>query len=1057
MSAQDSYNRGPRGRSWDPRARNSFASDGNFVREPSARGRDREYRERLSVFNQAQVMRDRSPLRRTARQENSEHFYSPPRDSFFHRSYDQREYEPYDRERPNYGLDYHRSEGTWGEHYGMGREERRRDFEREHERQREFHWREELRRQNECRRVSELQFELDWQQRQQRAQRETDRRDVMDQRGSDSPYRERQSVSCVSPDVSRARSEQAGMDEDLLGDDDHINQERNRPWLPGSTGSRSTESSGEVEFLTANEDAQLPIMVPRPISDELTTFMLKPLSGEESKAISKRFPMVFEDPDFGLKPPKLDGYMQRRAKDKGALKGVNSTEDVLITTQLKIMDIAPPLVDLFARFSAPGGGETEELIKVAAEAALRQWGRAFLHVTKLRRQGVVNAVEPKSEFILLDPDVFAPGRVSRGRGRPAQHFGVGGRLQFFAGNWKQITDDPWVLETVSEGLKIDFISEPTRGALPLPVAMSKEMGQVCDDEVASLISKRAIVEIKVGSEGWVHSIFAVPKKSKGKFRPIINLKPLNRHIQYEHFKMENLETVRFLLRQGDWMVKLDFEDAYLTIPVHPAFRKYLRFLWRDRIFEFSCLAFGLAPAPRVFTKLLKVVMAVLRKEGIRLVIYLDDILIMNASRKNLGADIKRIVALVQSLGFLVNWTKSVLKPSQILEYLGLMVNSKRMSFALPADKVASVRMMCSRALSDNSISLRKVASILGNFTWGIPSIPFAQSHYRSMQRFYIEQAKRSNFDLRSTCALSREARSDLEWWVKNLSTTKDKLFFPKTPDLEIYSDASLSGWGACCNGVKTRGPWTLADTRKHNNELELTGAFYAIQSYAAQSKDVAIRIYLDNTTVVAYINKCGGTRSVALTVAAKALTDWCELRGVAVEAVHLAGELNVVADEESRAQADASDWKMDPLVYAQINRIWPSQVDLFSSPWNAQLPLFVTWRPQPGAMATNPFALNWGGLSGYGFPPFCLIFACLEKIRRERATVVFCLPSVDWPALVPALNGAILRRTVTPASEPVIAYLGARRIPSAVGVRRAPLGRLESIRRPKFEKPRSTI
>ncbi|KAI9554908.1 reverse transcriptase [Daphnia sinensis] len=1017
MSAQDSYNRGPRGRSWEPR--------------PSARGRDREYRERLSVFNQAQVMRDRSPLRRTARQENSEHFYSPPRDSFFHRSYDQREYEPYDRERPNYGLNYHRSEVTWGEQYGMGREERRRDFEREHERQREFHWREELRRQNKCRRVSELQYELDWQQRQQRVQRETDRRDVMDQRGSDSPYRERQNVSCVSPDVSRARSEHAGMDEDLLSDDDHINQERNRPWLPGSTGSRSTESSGEVEFLTASEDAQLPITVPWPISDELTTFMLKPLSGEESKAISKRFPMVFEDPDFGLKPPKLDGYI-RRAKDKGALKGVNSTEDVLINTQLKTMDIAPPLVDLLARFSAPGGGETEDIIKVAAEAALRQWGRAFLHVTKLRRQAVVNAVELKSEFILSDPDVFAPGRETqssclrtgscrrclrkRSKMPPwlnAMHFGVGGRLQFFAGNWKQITDDPWVLETVSEGLKIDFISEPTRGALPLHVAMSKEMGQVCDDEVASLISKRAIVEINDGSEGWVHSFFAVPKKTKGKFRPIINLKPLNRHIQYVHFKMENLETVGFLLRQGDEMVKLDLEDAYLTIP-------------RDRIFEFSCLAFGLAPAPRVFTKLLKVVMAVLRKEGIRLVIYLDDILIMNASRKNLGADIKRIVALVQSLGF-----------CQILEYLGLMVNSKRMSFALPADKVASVRTMCSRALSDNSIPLRKVASILGNFTWAIPSIPFAQSHYRSMQCFYIEQAKRSNFYLLSTCALSREARSDLEWWVKNLSTTQDKLFFPKTPDLEIYSDASLSGWGACCNGVKTRGPWTLADTRKHINELELTGPFYAIQSYAAQSKDVAIRIYLDNTTAVAYINKCGGTRSVALTVAAKALTDWCELRGVAVEAVHLAGELNLVADEESRAQADASDWKMDPLVFAQINRIWPSQVDLFSSPWNAQLPLFVTWRPQPGAMATNTFALNWGGLSGYVFPPFCLIFA-------HRC---FCLPSVDGPALVPAFNGAILRRTATLASEPVIANLGARRIPSAVGVRRAPLSRLESIRR----------
>ncbi|KAK4021284.1 hypothetical protein OUZ56_003203 [Daphnia magna] len=133
--------------------------------------------------------------------------------------------------------------------------------------------------------------------------------------------------------MSRARSEQARTDEDMLGDDDPINQERNRPWLPGSTGSRSTESSGEVEFVTASEDAQSPIMIP-------------------------------SDPDFGLKPPKLDGYMQRRDKDMGVLKAVNTTEDVLIMAQLKIMDVAPPLVDLYARLSAPGGGETEELMQV---------------------------------------------------------------------------------------------------------------------------------------------------------------------------------------------------------------------------------------------------------------------------------------------------------------------------------------------------------------------------------------------------------------------------------------------------------------------------------------------------------------------------------------------------------------------------------------------------------------------------------------------------------------------------------------------------------------------
>ena len=52
------------------------------------------------------------------------------------------------------------------------------------------------------------------------------------------------------------------------------------------------------------------------------------------------------------------------------------------------------------------------------------------------------------------------------------------------------------------------------------------------------------------------------------------------------------------------------------------------------------MAFGLAPAPRVFTKLLKEVGAFLRKRGIRLVIYLDDLLILNSDKEGAETDTK---------------------------------------------------------------------------------------------------------------------------------------------------------------------------------------------------------------------------------------------------------------------------------------------------------------------------------------------------------------------------------------------------------------------------------
>ena len=124
--------------------------------------------------------------------------------------------------------------------------------------------------------------------------------------------------------------------------------------------------------------------------------------------------------------------------------------------------------------------------------------------------------------------------------------------------------------------------------------------------------------------------------------------------------------------------------------------------------------------------------------------------------------------------------------------------------------------LCKKILEQEVISLREVASIMGNFTWAIPTIPFAQTHYCSMQRFYITQAQQVGFNLSVKCKLAQEAKADLLWWIENLSLMGDKKFFPKNPDMEIYSDASLSWWGALCNGVTKNGSWTLSDNRHIN-------------------------------------------------------------------------------------------------------------------------------------------------------------------------------------------------------------------------------------------------
>jgi len=190
-----------------------------------------------------------------------------------------------------------------------------------------------------------------------------------------------------------------------------------------------------------------------------------------------------------------------------------------------------------------------------------------------------------------------------------------------------------------------------------------------DEEVKEMKQKGAVHAVPNSHprDDFVSSLFIVPKKGGGQ-RPVINLKGLNQFLEYQHFKMEGIHMLRDLLKENDHLVKIDLKDAYFTIPIWKNYQKYLRFLWKDTLLEFLCLPFGLASAPLVFTKVLRPVVALLRKQGVRLIIYLDDILIMAESVEIAKAHANLAVNLVTSLGFVINHKKSVLTPSQ-LEFL----------------------------------------------------------------------------------------------------------------------------------------------------------------------------------------------------------------------------------------------------------------------------------------------------------------------------------------------------------------------------------------------------
>ena len=177
---------------------------------------------------------------------------------------------------------------------------------------------------------------------------------------------------------------------------------------------KSLSSKGKTIRKAAKASELLEIrsstLVPKVISDEIKVWQTMGLSTDESKAISKKYALEFEDQSFSFKPPKLDNFVVRYAKDKDCFKSVCAAEEAHLATQLKIMDIAPPLVDLYCKVCALGDGEEETQAKEAVQAVLQKWGRAFRHIPQKRRQSVVSLVDPAYDFLLSALSAYTPGK-----------------------------------------------------------------------------------------------------------------------------------------------------------------------------------------------------------------------------------------------------------------------------------------------------------------------------------------------------------------------------------------------------------------------------------------------------------------------------------------------------------------------------------------------------------------------------------------------------------------------------------------------------------------------
>lgn len=90
------------------------------------------------------------------------------------------------------------------------------------------------------------------------------------------------------------------------------------------------------------------------------------------------------------------------------------------------------------------------------------------------------------------------------------------------------------------------------------------MKLIINKEISKLVVLTVIKETHRQENQIVSPIF-LRKKKNGEYRMAINLEKLNKHIAYNHFKMENFEQAVRLINKGDHMASIDLKHAYYTV------------------------------------------------------------------------------------------------------------------------------------------------------------------------------------------------------------------------------------------------------------------------------------------------------------------------------------------------------------------------------------------------------------------------------------------------------------------------------------------------------------
>lgn len=406
----------------------------------------------------------------------------------------------------------------------------------------------------------------------------------------------------------------------------------------------------------------------------------------------------------------------------------------------------------------------------------------------------------------------------------------------------------------------------------------------------------------------ISALGAIPK-SKGKIRLIHDLsRPnlgVNQFVEYSSCSYASVDYATSLMQQNCWLCKIDLKAAYRSIPIHPRNYQFTGLSWtfdheKCRTYMVDTkLPFGSKKACLIFSTISDAVARILRRKGVSVVNYLDDLLLISNSKDQSWLDLDTSVNLLTRLGFSINWDK-VVPPSQKLTFLGVELDSIKRTLALPPSKLSEFISLIDEWTLKKRCSKKELLSLLGKLNWASRVVRGGRTFLRRL----IDLSKKLKQNNHRTW-ICREAHLDIMWWAQGISVFHGKTRFVQDyvePEAEFITDACLVGGGGHFDNQWFYTNFSVdhpESKNEHINCLELLTVLVGARRWGHLWTNKHIRVRSDNEATVKSINK--GTSHSALFMKYLRELFWLsEKYRFRLTALHIRGEVNFLADRISR-------------------------------------------------------------------------------------------------------------------------------------------------------------